>query len=695
MHRFLAALLVVVGMSLTQPPAGAATISVSLTATRTTVLEGQRVGLSGQVIGAIPGSTIKLQQYTAAGWQTINSRRVWDTGRFGFSVLPARGYQRYRVVKAIYRGQPRIVSPVVILKVEWQPVLSTTATPERTADGDHVTYAGTVSGAPSATVRLQRRYRSTGTWYDADSVAAGPDGGFSFLVLRDYADAQFRIVVPRSGLRREVVSAAMPFDHLPWDLTLNEPLEITGLLPAAHAAVVHFDATEGTEVSIAALAEGDFTAHVVAPDGSLLDTFTNQTSSRLARFVAPQSGQYTVDVGVDYFGYLRLWGTTTLVVPVAVGEPTPSVSPLPGQLVEYTLTGSAEQLIGIDDFSWSARLLDPARAPVVPLVTVRRNPHFADMTIFRLPTSGAYTFRIDSGFWPDKFHVSPVTVANAAIGQPDFTVDVPAGAVRLVQFPVAPGQVFSSWVEGGTYARYGPDWEDPVNGVGGSHTLALIGGPDPATMTVELNAPMTIDVVVDGPTVPVDATGDFRRPIVLRFAGTAGQVIRFDETTASGFVAVHTMTGPQGESIPRMSFGTGAWELPADGTYELIGHVADDYVGTMGLSSLEQMTLAFDGTPTVVPVDEPGERVAVRVDAPVGALVDLTLAGFSPSLADRYSVDAYSPGGYWYNSFRSGLTPPATLPRFVVRTTDHFWVFVGAYPEGTGTITLEARPPAS
>jgi hypothetical protein len=97
----LVACLAVLAVLLQQAPATARTTKrrtpvVSIARSATTVLQGDKVRLSGQVRGARAGSVVRLQRTTAKGWVTVLSGRLRGAGGYAFDVRPGVGVFGYR-----------------------------------------------------------------------------------------------------------------------------------------------------------------------------------------------------------------------------------------------------------------------------------------------------------------------------------------------------------------------------------------------------------------------------------------------------------------------------------------------------------------------------------------------------------------------------------------------------------------------
>ena len=171
MRRLLVLLMLTGSLLLAHPPAYAA-VSVSVTASRTTLMVGQLVAVQGKASGAAPGSVVRLQHRTGGAWHTVASRRISSERLYGFWVKPPKGYQDYRVRKPAQLGQPAATSATVRLTVRWRPTLTgqlddvvdpaTGAVPS-TATG-HATGCGATYATPTAPGAPSPGWSSTQGW---------------------------------------------------------------------------------------------------------------------------------------------------------------------------------------------------------------------------------------------------------------------------------------------------------------------------------------------------------------------------------------------------------------------------------------------------------------------------------------------------------------------------------------------------
>jgi hypothetical protein len=200
MSRLLALVLLVSGSVLLTPPPAVAAVTISLSASPATYVEGGSTTLRGTARAARLGSVVKLQKLRGTSWVTVGRRTLRDSRRFSFRVSPDRGRHIYRVVKPRQFAQPRAVSPRTVVTVTWRPVISVSATGhvDRGADAWVTTVSGTAPELRGATLAVQRH---TGDAWVAtgETVAVKTDGTFSHVITGGAKGTRY--AAARSGLR--------------------------------------------------------------------------------------------------------------------------------------------------------------------------------------------------------------------------------------------------------------------------------------------------------------------------------------------------------------------------------------------------------------------------------------------------------------------------------------------------------------
>lgn len=199
MARLLATVLLMTGLTLLSPSPAHATLSVTISATKTTLMAGESTTIKGKAVGAKPGSVVKLQRKVSGVWRTVTQKKVWSTRTYSFTIKPPKGYQYYRVRKPRQLGQSAATSSPVKLAVRWRPsiLISSVTAHADSESGQTVDITGKASGASGAVAHLEHRWESWSdgnVWveYDGSEVILGAGGSFTFAAIHDHPAADFR-----------------------------------------------------------------------------------------------------------------------------------------------------------------------------------------------------------------------------------------------------------------------------------------------------------------------------------------------------------------------------------------------------------------------------------------------------------------------------------------------------------------------
>lgn len=206
-------LLVLIGLVFVAPPANAA-LSVTISASRTTLPHGASVTFSGRAVDAKPGSVVRLQRKAAAGWRTVASKKVRATRSYRFSTTPPKGYQYYRVVKPRQLRQVAAVSRTVKLIVRWRPSVvlgAVTHDVDVTTGTVRTTTDGTTTGLPEGTGLRREIQRVDGTWARHGWTAVDADHTWSDTFAGSH-DMRLRYTAPAAGPRRAASSVIFVVD---------------------------------------------------------------------------------------------------------------------------------------------------------------------------------------------------------------------------------------------------------------------------------------------------------------------------------------------------------------------------------------------------------------------------------------------------------------------------------------------------
>jgi hypothetical protein len=229
-----------------------------------------------------------------------------------------------------------------------------------------------------------------------------------------------------------------------------------------------------------------------------------------------------------------------------------------------------------------------------------------------------------------------------------------------------------------------PAWHDDPEG--GTYHLVVTARATNPDIAVSVTSPLHLDATVDGPSVDADIGRYAERMVWTHFSGEAGRIISLDDEATVGSWSGRSLYGPDGEFIKRVGWTRAAWRLPATGEYVLRSFGWDHLVGSVALSTAEQVEMPADGTPTTMAVDEPGEIVVAHADVPMGSQLTVTLDQVDPGFTD-WSVAVHAPDGEWYFIFdKAGTSVP-----FAVDQPGGVYIVVGSYADATGSVRLSAE----
>jgi len=691
MRRVLAFVIIAFGLVFIAPPAEAA-VSVTITASPTTLVEGGSTVIKGKAVNAKPGSVVRLQHWASGSWQTVASRKVWSTQTYSFSRKPAPGHPRFRVFKPAQLGQAAAVSTVVTLTVKWLPRIqvSTTQLP-----GNGIRQTVTVSNNPfGGTIEPQWRNSSADTWKTGE---APPYGASSFT--REYYDdpgTQYRYVVWPTSMSATAISTVATIARVPYHLALNSGVDLTQVPQGDDAATVLFDATAGARLTLVGSSGEPWSAEVFAPGGQSMGSFPD--TFQPLRFVAPATGEYEISVSSNFgVDHATIWGSTPKHVPATMdGDAVAVVNDVPGQIVDVTFDAAAGQA-----FTVTTNLSGPTEEQLLaPGGEVREAwlPDVAEygvVKVFRAAVAGTYRYEyIQNQLIDQTATVLSAPLLDSPLGQVTTAeVDRPSRVV-LIPFDVPAGEhvAVGGSREGteATIATFDATTGLPVTYTDGGSYVVAVSAPYGKTglAKVQLAPPLTLNVTPDGTSYDVDNSDYMFRYVDLTFSGDAGDLIYFTAGGASGGGGrAPRLFAADGTLVPLLGWGKPSWHLPSSGTYVLSAGIGQGN-GSFAIDRADEVPLASDGTPSVVTIDQPGEVVFVPVSVASGTPFDVTLDQIDASLGDNWNVDVFAPDGYWYNSFAKA----GTLPTFIVRDPGDVYILVSADNDATGSLRLSAKP---
>lgn len=609
MRRLLSLVLVLTGVVFLGPAANAA-LSVTITASRTTLLHGTSVTFTGRAVDAKPGSVVKLQRKAPAGWRTVASKKVWATRSYRFSTTPPKGYQYYRVVKPRQLRQGAAVSRTVKLTVRWRPSVvlgEVTHDVDVTTGTVRTTTGGTTTGLPEGTGLRREIQRVDGTWARHGWTAVDADHTWSDTFAGSH-DMRLRYTAPAAGPRLAASSVIFVVDGR-WTPTVTiehtrELLRVDG----ADGAYWHND-VRGTAAGSAeeevVLQKFDGTQWVltehrapVADDGSYRFFFLDWTLRNvLLRVSLPASGARqegcSAPVTTDdspFYADVRLDSVTS-----TIREATSSDGPVHVQ--EAVVTGSTDLPPGVyfavryrhPGQNW--RFLQGARSSTTGefTLTARTPP---DATEIGLVVPAAGDVAAVESHDVLSYELKPLQIDLN--GPPLRIVNIPTERGALLEFDAVAGEVLHArvfenanvfvdeWIVGPDGTRIEqhpidlPSWagswyhQAPT---AGRYTLVLSSAQ--AGQWTNARADILTPVRTHGASyhdTTVTTEEEFQTA-EYHFEGVAGQVVTLFRHTGSKVCADVDLipASNYNEPLPRKfgpTFDSGQiWQLPADGEY--------------------------------------------------------------------------------------------------------------------------------
>ena len=149
------------------PPstAEAATVPVTITASRAVLTAGEVVRFTGVVSPARPGGPVALQAFTSAAWRTVAATTLNSRSRYQFTLKPVVGDGvRYRVRTTSLGSLPAASAARTVTALP-QPRIAWSFTRTSVAGGEAPTIRWRTSSLPTGyRVVLQRRTPGAATW---------------------------------------------------------------------------------------------------------------------------------------------------------------------------------------------------------------------------------------------------------------------------------------------------------------------------------------------------------------------------------------------------------------------------------------------------------------------------------------------------------------------------------------------------
>lgn len=644
MRRHLALLMLTAALGLVPlAPAQAAT-TVSISASRTTLLLGQQSTFSGKATGAEPLSPVRLQRKISGTWRTVASSHLSATRTYRFTVKPAKGFHDFRVLRPAQSGQPAATSGVVRLAVQWRPVL--TALLSDTVDETTGEVTSTVTGHATGLVAGDHVLRDVllpgGSWSTQASVPidASLNWSDSFACVNDEI---IRYVVPASGLRLAATSPVQTVDGH-WTPSLTATALMDPVQETATATGLVQGVPPGTQLLLERFDEGWQNWQVVG-DTLVGDdlTFTDSFPAsyvRQYRYTAPMDGlresaaspPFTVGEGVP--GYIPLNATTTVKIPQGGVLRTVLIHLVAGQRFSVFRNGGS-----------TISMSDPTGTPVAA-VTPQANP-----VTTVAPVTGDY--QVTVGY---QAPVSPAQAVFLTISTPivlDLTLDadgIPVdgqlpGQVVDLTFDPSGSQVVSEYGAHGYWEsmtmldphgipvpnygwlqREGTVWKLPATS--GSYTLRIVNFSLSGDLihhpSVSLLSARTGQLSLDGGPVHVDLDRP-GRVAALEVAVPAGLDVLLSDTGSP--YSLEDIVAPDGTRVENND--TQQTIVPTQaGTYTLLTSVTGNAIPAgMDYYASTPVDYAINVGGDQVPYDQgqaPGRAAVVHVTGDPGQTFSYT-----------------------------------------------------------------------
>ncbi len=531
-------------------------------------------------------------------------------------------------------------------------------------------------------------------------------------------------------------------------------------VPVGQMSALAFQANAGDQVSLSATSPSASYISMVAPDGSILGTATilGGIGEYLNSITFTETGAYVVvsvsdtDSGSDDQFAVQLYSAPPISETIAIGGPSVTLAPVPGQTAQLTFSGNAGQTISpgyvTQDYpppSVSGTSPDgsPFPYPFGYLFDSYRdsngNFHYYGLPT-ALPQTGTYQINFDFEFvgpaQPVVVNLYDATPESGtiSIGGPAVAVSTGPGQCDNLSFAGEAGQQIdlgaSSSIYGlagaivsisnpdgsflndlfvGDTADYSGDFSLPQTGT----FIAQICGHSwqPGTLNVQLydDTPVNGSISIDGPSVSMNTNPG--QPLELSLSGTAGQQSSLEISGSTyGPVSVSVFNpngsclwcgGPFTESPLWVEIPI----LPVTGTYT-IEVVGDGGPGSASLQLFsvveENLTTSIGGPPVDVTLQVPGQDANITFSANAGQWVSVVPSNLT--FAGCVNIELLNPDGSWANSLfacdpsdvmdATQLTQSGTYSIFVdgIGATGSIDIQLNEATPVSGTISIDGAP---
>jgi large repetitive protein len=579
-------------------------------------------------------------------------------------------------------------------------------------------FSGTASSALGLGIVPGTLSSSTVTVYRPDGGVLGTQSfcsGCAFSLANLPVTGTYSVLVAPSGTASGSFTAVLSTDATS-ALTVDGASNDVVLRPGQRARLL-FEGAPGQNLGLG-LANVTVNALITAyqPNGAVLPSANNVSCVASAGCTVtlgdlPAAGTYTVIVvPTSAFGGGPRGFSASLSSDVAGSLAVDGASlevaiTRPGQQARLAFTGTAGQNIGLGITNMALPSPGTYNAtisvyrPSGALLYSNPNCYAAYMgcivSLANLPESGAYSIVVTPA--STKTGVFTATLSNDVAaelpidgGPTNIALSRPGQQARLsfsgtagqnlaigigsiampnlseatVQVYQPNGQLFgwvypSCWIPSGSCAI-------ALSSLPASGTYTLVFAPmfRPATgsFSASLSSDVTANLVVDGPTAPINLAHPGQRARIT-FSGTAGQSVSLGLTDMAvtgtqwlSIAAFHpngnllTSTGSCQVANGPCVFATGT--LPVSGIYTLLVTVGGDGRGSFTAAVFGDVTvpLTIDGAPTGVSLARPGQRAKLTFEATAGQAVSIGLGDVVLNGATSFTLNAYQPNGTYLGS---------------------------------------------
>ena len=455
------------------------------------------------------------------------------------------------------------------------------------------------------------------------------------------------------------------------DIEYNERITVGGepvtaaINTAKKKGVITFDGTAGQRINIGfhGVSLTQFRVAVYGPDGAMVPTQASAVKNYYATMQRELSSQTRVQTSTSFYKFTDDTAGSLI-----------SSSQMNGasiDLVELPATGTYTILLDpVSEYTGSATIAvsNELEGNIVPQGAA------VSIAITRAGQNARYTFSGESG-QAVSLQLSDVTIRSGYVSilKPD---GMPLG--KPTSFAHA-GAVVDAQVlpTSGTYAVL----IDPELSYTGSAKVALYNAP-------ELTGTIMIDQVTVAPTLTVPG-----QRALYTFDGTAGQWVNLGLTGVSIASSTVSILKPDGSKWSSTTIGPSggsldpATALPETGTYTIVVDPVGNHTGSMALalSSPVTGTIALDGAPVPVSLNQPGKMARYTFNGNAGQWVSLglTSVGLTSSTISLMSQDGTTLASTAVGTAGGALEIPNPLP-----ATGTYTILVRPGGTYTGNMTL-------